>query len=333
VPPLSPCSLAWLAAACLLAIAGCGARTSLEICESIGATRACQNECGSGAQECNGGVWTPCFVAPTTRSCTNACGSGTQACTEGAWSACAVPDTVRTCDAPCGPGQQTCTKGAWQGCVGPQPHAPTLQATVRNFEPTDPDFEPDGGSRTRGSGPTTGIVAPLLADDGTPVYSGPTIGSTHGAALFYDWYHDVPGVNESVQIPIAFMPEPNDPTIDGFDQNFFFPVDGMLFGNEGPHNYYFTMQLATFVLYGGGETYRFSCDDDCWVFLNRTLALDLGGLHSAYAGSIDLDSQSATLGLVKGNRYPLDVFYADRHVVSAVLHMDITAADIATCDP
>jgi fibro-slime domain-containing protein len=327
--PRSPIALF----ACLFAIAGCGARTALDVCEAVGATRACANQCGSGTQQCNGGAWTACAVPDASRACTNDCGSGSQTCTDDVWSACAVPDATRSCDAPCGPGQQTCTEGVWQACVGPQAHAPTLQATVRNFEDTDPDFEPDSGARARG-GLTTGIVASQLGDDGTPVYSGAMIGATHGAALFYDWYHDVPGVNESAEIPIPFTPEPSNPAIDGFDQNAFFPIDGMLFGNGGLlHNYYFTLQLATTVLYTGGETYRFSCDDDCWVFLNRTLALDLGGLHSAFPGSIDLDGQSATLGLAKGNRYPLDVFYAERHVVSAVLHIDLTAADIATCDP
>jgi fibro-slime domain-containing protein len=324
--------LAPLAGACVL-LCACGARSPLDVCEVPGAERSCANECGQGSQQCNGGVWTACAVPPATRACSNACGAGTQTCSDDAWSACAVPDAVRSCDAPCGPGQQTCTNGAWEPCQGPQSHPPTLQATIRDFDDTDPDFESDAGARQRTPVAETGIVAAHLGDDDTPIYAAAG-GSTHGPALFYDWYHDVPGTNESLQIPIPFVPEATDSTIDGFDRSSFFPIDGMLLGNQGrPHNYDFTLQLATSFLYTGGETYRFICDDDCWVFLNRTLALDLGGVHSALPGSIDLDAESATLGIVKGNRYPLNVFYAERHVVGAVLHMDLTAADIATCDP
>lgn len=220
-----------------------------------------------------------------------------------------------------------------QACDGPQPHPPTLEATIRDFDDTDPDFESEAGAgNVRGL--QLGIVGSTLGDDGTPVYAAAPGGSTHGAALFYDWYHDAPGVNESLQIPIPFTPEPGDPTTDGYDKLAFFPIDGQLLGNQGrPHNYDFTLQLATTFLYTGGETYRFLCDDDCWVFLNRKLALDLGGVHIALPGQIDLDGESMTLGIVKGGTYPLNVFYAERHVVGAALRMDLTAADIATCNP
>jgi fibro-slime domain-containing protein len=325
--------LAPLAGACPL-LASCGARSPLDVCEVPGAERACLNQCGPGTQQCNGGVWTACTAPPTTRACSNACGPGTETCADDAWSPCVVPDAMRSCDAPCGPGQQTCTHGAWQACQGPQMHPPTLQATVRDFDDTDPDFASDAGRRGRGPVAEKGIVDTVLGDDDTPTYRAAPGGSTHGPALFYDWYHDVPGDNESVQLPIPLVPETGDPTMVGFDRSSFFPIDGMLLGNQGrPHNYDFTMQLATSFLYTGGETYRFLCDDDCWVFLNRTLALDLGGLHTALPGSIDLDGESAMLGIVKGNRYPMHVFYAERHPVGAVLHMDLTAADIATCDP
>jgi fibro-slime domain-containing protein len=44
------------------------------------------------------------------------------------------------------------------------------------------------------------------------------------------------------------------------------------------------------------------------VFINGTLAMDLGGLHGPVMGSVNLDN----LGLTVGQQYPLDVFHAER---------------------
>ena len=61
------------------------------------------------------------------------------------------------------------------------------------------------------------------------------------------------------------------------------------------------------------------------------LAVDLGGVHQALGGSVDLDAESEKLGIVKGGTYPMNLFYAERHVFGAVLHIDVSAADFAVC--
>jgi fibro-slime domain-containing protein len=111
-----------------------------------------------------------------------------------------------------------------------------------------------------------------------------------------------------------------------------FPIDDQLFGNEGRlHNYDFTLELSTTFHYGGGETLSFTSDDDLWVFVNRKLAIDLGGTHSARSASVTLDTESARLGIVQGNTYPMHLFYAERHVVGAVLHIVVPSADFGVC--
>jgi cysteine-rich repeat protein len=42
----------------------------------------------------------------------------------------------------------------------------------------------------------------------------------------------------------------------------------------------------------GGEHFKFSGDDDAWVFVNGRLAIDLGGLHSRLNGQFDLDADT-----------------------------------------
>ena len=57
-----------------------------------------------------------------------------------------------------------------------------------------------------------------------------------------------------------------------------------------------------------GMSLTFSGCDDLFLFINRELVLDLGGVHDGLSGSIDLD----TLNLLAGHSYDFDLFYAGR---------------------
>ena len=97
----------------------------------------------------------------------------------------------------------------------------------------------------------------------------------------------------------------------------FFPIDGKGWGNQGnAHNFSFSTELRYWFTYDKAKTptLNFSGDDDVWVFVNGTLALDLGGLHPPATGSFVLDAAKATaLGLVDKNLYEVALFHAERH--------------------
>ncbi|WP_417070137.1 fibro-slime domain-containing protein [Niveibacterium terrae] len=194
-----------------------------------------------------------------------------------------------------------------------QADAITLTGTVRDFNFAGTSYNgvaghPDFQSK---SGDDRGIVQTTLGADGKPVYASananPTITS---AASFYQWYHDDPTVNRTGTVSITL--NKISPTLYQYSNSSFFPIDGALLAQpDGGHNFAFTTEFHTSFTYlaANNDTFSFTGDDDVFVFINKTLAIDLGGVHGAESASVSLNS----LGLVDGKDYSLDVFQAERH--------------------
>jgi fibro-slime domain-containing protein len=202
--------------------------------------------------------------------------------------------------------------------------------TIRDFKMwtqggTNPDFENEIAD-------DRGIVETALGADQKPVYAHPggMTATTHGEMYFDQWYNDVTGVNINVQYPITLTPGANgtfayDSLVSGTPlsasdpRKQFFPIDDgtpyqTAFGNQyQAHNYSFTTELHTVFTYMGGEQFSFSGDDDVFVFINKALVIDLGGVHSREQQTVMLD----TLNLTKGQDYPLDLFGAERHTAES----------------
>jgi fibro-slime domain-containing protein len=311
--------------------AACGSRTPLgddaDRCFEPGLVEACSSDCGNGTRACRDGRWRDCEVPVTQRTCQNDCGAGSQTCTEGSWGACDVPVATRACSTICGTGQETCFDGKWQNCTAPPPKPPTLKATIRDFNDTHPDFE-----RQMDSLDDLGIVESTLGADDKPVYAGhPTTPTTSGKYYFDTWYRDTPGINLTTTITIPLTPSSANRLV--YDNDTFFPIDNQLFGNQGrAHNFHFTAEIAAKFRYDGGETFRFTGDDDMWVFINRNLAINLGGLHSAETSTVDLDARSHFLGIAKGGVYLMNMFFAERHTIASRFHIETTVAQWNNCE-
>ena len=329
----------------------------ISACSTEGATRSCTNTCGDGIQTCKGGSWSGCVVPAVLLSCSNTCGEGTRLCQDNQRAnlcevaatrlpcsntcgdgtqlcednqvkgTCEVAPVVQACSSICGPGTVTCADNKWQACTAPQPKQPKLTATIRDFHITFPDMNHDGIAET-------GIVAQILGADDKPVYahSGPTA-TVSGPDTFNQWYRDVPGVNIFTTIDIPLGLSNSSKGVYGYSNTAFFPIDDQLFGNEGqPHNYAFTAEIATRFRYGGGETFTFSGDDDVFVFINRKLAIDLGGIHSIMSQTVDLDAQSSQLGIAKGGIYSMHIFFAERHMTESDFVVETTISEFDACN-
>ena len=203
----------------------------------------------------------------------------------------------------------------------------TLAATVRDFTPnTNPDFE-------RYVGDDRGIVAATLGVDGKPTYSGVSHPTITSAATFNQWYHDVSGVNITIPTTLTLNETAVGSGIYRYSNSAYFPIDGQGFGNYGNtgHNFHFTTEIHTLFSYKPGQNFSFTGDDDVWVFINKSLVIDLGGVHGPESASVNLD----TLGLTTGTTYTLDIFQAERHTTGSnfSLETSLVLASAAVPEP
>jgi fibro-slime domain-containing protein len=223
-----------------------------------------------------------------------------------------------------------------------------LVGVTRDFKGLDepgghPDFEDYNG------GVTPGLVEVPLGADDKPTFAGRCDEADGGAGcpngqmltnqMYFDqWYRYTADVNKPYLIYFQFAQNGN---ISTFESSSFFPLDGTGWGNSGTdhddnmRNFHFTTELHTQFRYAGGEVFTFTGDDDLWVFVNGTRAIDLGGVHGAETATLDVDQAAATLGITTGNVYSLDLFHAERHTHASNFRVDTDLAfvDCGTVPP
>jgi fibro-slime domain-containing protein len=203
----------------------------------------------------------------------------------------------------------------------------------------------EGGHRDFEVPPTgmgeKGIVKDTLGDDGKPVYAHDDQGTTttSGPAHFGQWYWDTDGVNKTYVVALRFVAGAGGVVTFAASRgntglanpnSSYFPLDGQGWNDTARaddrqmHNFAFTTEIHTTFKYNGGETFKFQGDDDVFVFINKHLAIDLGGIHDQQTATVDLDAQAEAFGIAKGNSYDLAVFNAERHTTRSNFRIDTT---------
>jgi fibro-slime domain-containing protein len=104
------------------------------------------------------------------------------------------------------------------------------------------------------------------------------------------------------------------------------------------HNFNFTSEIRYWFLFDSTKTYQldFTGDDDVWVFLNRTLAVDLGSIHVPVSGSVTISAATAgQYGLTSGNVYEIAVFQDERQTTSSTFKLTLEGFNLSAsvCTP
>ncbi|QIE57364.1 fibro-slime domain-containing protein [Pikeienuella piscinae] len=189
----------------------------------------------------------------------------------------------------------------------------TLGGTVRDFDNTHPNF---------GQGTPFGLLA-----DGQVVSSALT-----GAApspIFVEGDRTNPPVNFTTHddynewwtggvaspYDVVFSESGGVQSFDGAAS-----TPGSQFFPAGSNNYLFTLQFGGLLSFEDGDTFSASSDDDLWIFVDNKLVLELAGVHSPASDSFSA-ADLMLLGLVSGQNYAFDVFYAERNVTQAQLNL------------
>ena len=300
---------------------------------------------------------------PTGGPCATVCGSGLL-----------LPGDLKECD----DGNTVSGDGCSSGCkvepgfkcqaVPVDPNPLILPIVYHDFQSwQDPHGHPDFEHYL---GPVQpGIAQPMLSttNGGVPVHVPMCVALTTNLCAppanasptwdpnvdwFGMWYVDTPAYNKTIVQTLTL------PQIAGgafqFTDEAFFPLDsakgtwGLTPGQV--HNFGFTSVTRYWFEYSGAATLTFVGDDDVFVFINKTLAVDLGGVHVRATGSITLDPADGTgytcdfvapgptggacdpvaktgghivtLGLVAGKVHEIAVFQAERHTVDS--HYQLT---------
>lgn len=182
-----------------------------------------------------------------------------------------------------------------------------------------------------------GIMEFNLDEEYLPVVRGGELTPNRGLRDVSRWFSEVEGESKNYIGALKLDYDSSDASF-SFHQNEFYPLDEVEFSkddvvNKDGHNHLFTMSFAVpfTVLRSGNEAFVVTADDDTFVYVGNKLAIDMGGVHDAMVGRLEIRENGEIYAGVDGRELAYSginvqngdgsivrIFHADRDEVNSV---------------
>lgn len=192
-----------------------------------------------------------------------------------------------------------------------------------------------------------GMVGYDLDEKYLPVAVGGTLMPNRGLNDMSRWFSEVEGKSKSY-IGTIRLDYDTDGAVFSFHKNKFYPLDEVEFGegeevNSDGHNHLFTMNFAVpfTVLLSGRESFTITADDDTFVYVGDRLAIDMGGIHEAMTGKLEIQENGEVYAAVDGRDLAysgidvqgkegsiIRIFHADRDEEESVFDVEFVGMNL-----
>ncbi len=121
-------------------------------------------------------------------------------------------------------------------------------------------------------------------------------------------------------------------TDSGFPGRTCHAYQGLGFGNSwANHNFSFTTELRYWFQYEGNENLQFTGDDDVWVFINGTMAVEMPGTHNRAVANVNIDAANGTAQVAYPNNSTLNTTVDLKLTIGSVYEVVVFQAERWCC--
>lgn len=136
-----------------------------------------------------------------------------------------------------------------------------------------------------------------------------------------------PMIDQNTGQPVTYHYDQGQP-----DDRICHAYQGLGFGNSwANHNYSFTTELRYWFQYEGNENLQFTGDDDVWVFINGTMAVEMPGTHNRAVANVVLDASKGTAQVTYPNNSTLNTTVDLKLTIGSVYEVVVFQAERWCC--